>query len=115
MGIMDKLKDTMNEAIERGKQISYPSTNNANEKGTQDSSNSSISSQSNSSNARYKTVYVEAGSGVFKNSYEKLAPKIDEACNNLARDGYRVFSIIAPGFGGAGQSQVFVTGVKNLD
>ena len=109
MWIMDKLKDTVNDAIEKGKQIS---SNNTSGQGMQSNINPSTSGQSNSSNARYKTVYVEAGSGVFKNSYEKLAPKIDEACNSLARDGYRVFSIIAPGLGGTGQSQVFVTGIK---
>lgn len=100
MGIMDKLKDTVIDAIEKGKSVS--------------NSPSQSNSSNTSANASYRTVFVEAGSGVFKNSYEKLAPKIDEACNNLGKDGFRVFSIIAPGFAGDGHAQVFITGVKNL-
>lgn len=58
----------------------------------------------------YKTIVVESSAGLFKSSYQKLGPLIDEACNKLAGQGYEVMSICAIGM--PKEPAALVTAVK---
>lgn len=58
----------------------------------------------------YKTTVVESRGGLFKSSYQKLGPMIDDACNKLAAEGYEVFSICTIGL--PAEPAALVTGVK---
>jgi hypothetical protein len=57
----------------------------------------------------YKTIVVESSKGFFKSSYQKLAPLIDAACQQLASEGYEVFSISPIGI--PAEPACIVTGV----
>jgi len=58
----------------------------------------------------YKTIVVESSAGIFKSSYQKLGPLIDDACNKLAGQGYEVISICTIGM--PKEPAALVTAVK---
>ena len=60
----------------------------------------------------YKTTVVESKSGLFKSSFQKLGPMIDEACNKLGSEGYEIISICTIGL--PGEPAALITGVKKI-
>ncbi len=59
----------------------------------------------------FKTMVVETKAGFFKSSFQKLGPKIEEACTKLAKEGYDIISITTTGL--PGHPAAFITGKKN--